>query len=116
MMRRALFAAVATVSMSGTPALAEEVSTVGSELFPACRDFAEGRYEARGLRTGVCVGAVYSTLTLLPNMCAPADMTLQQAVKIVSNYMQRHSEQLHMDITLLSVYALTEAWACKKQP
>ena len=113
-MRRALIMALVVLSALGAPAVAEEVVTTGAELLPACREFAEGRYESRGLRTGVCVGAVYSTLTLLPNICAPAESTLLQAVKVVSNYMLHHSEQLHMDITLLSVYALTEAWPCKK--
>jgi Rap1a immunity proteins len=115
-MRRALIAAVAALTLSGTPAFAEEAVTTGADLLPSCREFAEGRYESRGFRTGICVGAVYSTLTLLPNICAPANSTLVQAVKVVSNYMLRHSEQLHMDITLLSVYALTEAWPCKKEP
>jgi hypothetical protein len=115
-MRRVAFLVLATLLIGGPPAFAEEIATTGVDLLPACRDFAEGRYEARGLRTGICVGAVYSTLTLLPNICAPQNSTLLQAVKVVSGYMQRHSEQLHMDITLLSVYALTEAWPCKKDP
>lgn len=115
-MRRAPILVAATLLIGGSPACAEEIATTGTELLPACRDFADGRYEARGLRTGVCVGAVYSTLTLLPDICAPQNSTLLQAVKVVSGYMQRHSEQLHMDITLLSVYALTEAWPCKKEP
>jgi hypothetical protein len=116
MMRRAAVLATVILLSSLARAAAEDVATTGSELLPACRDFAEGRYEARGLRTGVCVGAVYSTLTLLPNVCAPESATLQQSVKVVTNYMLRHSEQLQMDITVLSVNALTEAWPCKKQP
>lgn len=113
-MRR--LAIVVAMLAYGAPATAEEIVTTGEDLLPSCREFVEGRYESRGLRTGICVGAVYSTLTLAPNLCAPQNATLQQAVKLVTTYMLRHSEQLHMDITLLSVNALTEAWPCRKAP
>lgn len=115
-MRRVRLFAIAALLMSGAPALAEDIVTTGADLLPACREYADGRFASRGVRTGICIGAVYSTLTLLPNLCAPQSSTLLQAVKIVSNYMLHHSEQLHMDITLLSVYALTEAWPCEKRP
>lgn len=115
-MRRAGIFAVALALMGGTPALAEQtITTTGEDLLPACREFADGRYPSLGVKTGVCAGAVYSTLTLLPNSCAPQNLSLRQAVQVVSNYMLRHTEQLHMDITLLSVYALTEAWPCEKR-
>lgn len=114
-MRRIVIFAVAALLSSGAPALAEEIATTGADLLPSCREFADGRFASRGVRTGICIGAVYSTLTLLPNLCAPSENTLLQAVKVVSNYMLRHSEQLHMDITLLSVYALTEAWPCEQR-
>lgn len=116
-MRRAAKVAVVALLMCGTSAFADEVVvTTGADLLTACREFADGRYPSRGVRTGVCAGAVYSALTLLPNLCAPHDLTLRQAVQVVANYMLRHTEQQHMDITLLSVYALTEAWPCEKRP
>jgi hypothetical protein len=114
MRRLAIIAAIALLGTM-TPALAEEVVTSGEDLLPSCREFVEGRYESRGLRTGICVGAVYSALTLTQNLCAPHNATLLKAVKLVTNYMLRHSEQLHMDIVLLSVNALTEAWPCRKE-
>lgn len=115
-MWRARLVVAAALLTAGAPAFGDpSISTTGEDLLPACREFADGRYPSLGVKTGVCAGAVNSTLTLLPNSCVPPNLTLRQAVQVVSNYMLRHTEQLHMDITLLSVYALTEAWPCEKK-
>jgi hypothetical protein len=90
----------------------------GNTLGPACKRFLDGLKE-REYGIGVCVGTVATLATSGSNyspdwrICAPPDVTTEQAVKVVVKFLDDNTPRLHEDFQLLAHEALQKAWPCQ---
>jgi hypothetical protein len=66
------------------------------------------------IRQGVCLGWVGGLFNLSLGFCAPADATVEQAVRVVTGYLDARPSRLHEGFTMLVLEALNAAWPCRK--
>jgi hypothetical protein len=100
------------------PAEAQDGSSA-SFLLPACRLYLQS--EVRGsrllLERGVCVGTVETVLRLhrefsaAASFCPPPQVTLETAVRVVTDYAQPHLD-LERPFVELALEAYRQRWPC----
>jgi hypothetical protein len=110
---RLTIAAVALLAAS--PTFAQTFNS-GSATFKGCQNAAgEGPENEALVRQGFCMGVVNSVLYYenFRAFCLNDSIAIQQAVKVVSRYMQNTPEELHLPLYKLATSAFAKAWPCK---
>jgi hypothetical protein len=80
-------------------------------VMPGSRDSINNRLENSFFR-GVCDGVVSAISELMPGICPPASSTLDQADRIVVQYIDSQPARLHESFNKLAGEALRNAWPC----
>jgi hypothetical protein len=68
---------------------------------------------------GVCAGTVNTLMLSGPvypaggRFCPPSNAPVNQGVRVVVSYMDRHPGELHEQFIILAHQAMREAWPCK---
>jgi hypothetical protein len=70
-------------------------------------------YEA--LRDGYCRGIVEGVTDVSLIVCASADVTFGQEIRVIVKFLNDHPEKLHLRNTKLVQEALAQAFPCSKQ-
>src|SRR3982074_68543 len=89
-------------------------------IAPWCREPGNDATLIQAHQYGHCLGAVQALIMvsqiLRPpfNFCAPADYSHGQAIEIILQYIDDRPSFTHKGFEQLAVYALVEAWPCKK--
>jgi hypothetical protein len=117
-MRRSLWLGSLMALQATLPAEAQDGSSA-SFLLPACRLYLQS--EVRGsrllLERGVCVGTVETVLRLhrkfsaATSFCPPPQVTLETAVRVVTDYAQPHLD-LERPFVELALEAYRQRWPC----
>jgi hypothetical protein len=74
-----------------------------------------------GFGAGHCAGVVKAVMTLANARgdqnfaCLPKNVLLRQGLRIMVRYLTKHPDKLHLDLTTLSITAISEAFPCPKQ-
>lgn len=102
------------------PAVAQELES-GDFMLEACKGFVMGEAQrplSQRLQ-GICIGTVDTLLTvgehfpLEGRYCRPPGLTLNEGLRTVVEYLEKHSDLLDQDFKILSMIAFREAWPCK---
>jgi hypothetical protein len=130
-MRRLLLAVFATMLLS-SPMLAQakhDGNELNDECSVALRSI-EHPTSMDGFRTGACFGLVdgiretlmlWNTVDSLHNEaiyhgCIPAEVTVEEAVKVVMKYLNDNPAQLHQRDAFLVVAVLSKGYPCPAPP
>jgi hypothetical protein len=124
---------VVAALLIATSAQAQSDTSSGKVFLPSClaaaeivqgkRPAADSDEMAKQLRrAAICFGAVTAIMNLEPLFkpefaaCPPAGspVTSAQVVRIVTDYLKSHPEQLGSNFHQLAVTALAAAWPCAK--
>jgi hypothetical protein len=104
--------AVAILLALTMPASAEDMNSANYFL-PGCK----GTLDPASTPTwnqGLCAGFVAGVLYAAPNLCLPQGLTNNQAVAVVTKYIEARPERMHEPFGDLALEALTAAWPCKR--
>jgi Rap1a immunity proteins len=89
-------------------AMGREFGTA-NEMMPGCR--AMLNHDQRNiLRQGECIGAVAAITHIDVTVCPPKDSNVEQAIRIVVQYIDGHPARLQENFYDLAVEALRAAW------
>jgi hypothetical protein len=80
---------------------------------PGCRGFL-AKTGQNFLDQGYCAGLIDGIIFGATNLCAPQTGTLDQALRVVVQYIDGRPARMHEDFRVLSIEALLAAWPCKK--
>ena len=75
----------------------------------------EGRFDYAAIG-GVCAGAVIAVIRIDRNICGPRGSDVDQAVRVVVQYIDSRPTRLHEDFSDLAAEALRAAWSCPSAP
>jgi hypothetical protein len=121
-----LFPTVLVFALLAVPALAAETDDAtttgkftGNVMLPHCRELVQDD-EATTPLAGLCAGMITTLFWSQPmfsaqhRFCAPKGVvTRGQSRQVILRYLESHPEKLHLDIRLLALDAMREAWPCK---
>jgi hypothetical protein len=73
---------------------------------------------------GWCGGTIAATRNLITDReipevvrsCSPQEVTNEQLYRVAVRFMENHPEFLHLDLQVLTIYAMRDAWPCAQQP
>jgi hypothetical protein len=106
------------IAVVARPCVALEYAKSGSDLIEACRAAASGSQPTTA-QAGVCVGEVSALAWLAPGQisdvirsCVPDNVSPQQTVQAVVNYLDRNQDRLHEPFEGLALEALAQRWPC----
>ena len=108
--------AVILVTVLGAyPALVQEDIYSAKFVMPGCRDFL-GTGTSSAHVGDYCVGLVTGVARYAyePSICLPRDVTDEQIVRVVVQYIDSQPARLQEDFVLLATEALRKAWPCKR--
>jgi Rap1a immunity proteins/Adenylate and Guanylate cyclase catalytic domain len=88
--------------------IAHGYATLGTNGF-------EGRFDYAAIG-GVCAGAVIAVIRIDRNICGPRGSDVDQAVRVVVQYIDSRPTRLHEDFSDLAAEALRAAWSCPSAP
>lgn len=91
-------------------------SMTANVILPGCRQFITDRSTQNLFNQGMCAGIVFSLSALPDKMlgyCVPDNTTVEQSVRVVIVYVERHPARMHEAFNILAADALREAWHCK---
>jgi Rap1a immunity proteins len=125
-MGKLFIAAVMALSLVGS-ALAAGDAGSGNAIMPGCRAQLQAGLTvdtnpADAFGQGLCVGIItgLATSTALSKValksaffCAPQGPTIEQYIRVVVAYIDKHPERMHEPFEILALGALAEAWPCK---
>jgi Rap1a immunity proteins len=82
-------------------------------LMPGCRDFIRASTDNAHLR-GYCVDLVIGLArdAYAPRICLPREVTDEQIVRVVVQYIDSQPARLHEDFAVLATEALSKTWPC----
>jgi len=99
------------------------VNANGNRLMESCSEYIKNEagsgYEI-GQDPGSYIGYIEGALDTvhgykINNICMPERITVGQAVSVVYEFLQNHSERLHEHKFFLVKDAFKEAWSCNKE-
>jgi hypothetical protein len=120
---KSLFPALLVFTLA-VPALAAESDVTtpmfsGNVMLPHCRALVDDD-QATTPESGLCAGVISTVFWSQGfarehvKFCAPKRaITRAQTRQVVVRYLENHPEKLHLDIRLLALEAMREAWPCK---
>ena len=114
----ALLGILAAAGAEMREASAQRDTRTGTEMLPYCRAFLEGpevlknATQEQNLRAGFCAGYVLGILTEETEACVPP-INAREALRVVVEYLDTHSDQLNDPFENLVERALTATWPCK---
>jgi hypothetical protein len=112
-------AIVAACALWSAPAQSEEMVDVSANGFmPGCRFyFRQGGARAHEMQlvydSGRCHGFVSAVALTDSGVCLPAGATLDQMMRVVTQYVDARPERAHEAFATLAQEALRAAWPCK---
>jgi hypothetical protein len=82
---------------------------------PGCRDFLGGGTDSAHL-DAYCVGLVIGVAryAYAPSICLPLEVTDEQIVRVVVQYIDSQPARLQEDMVLLAKDALRKTWPCQR--
>ena len=89
----------------------------GNYMLPYCKASIAGDLN---VWVGRCAGVIEALIWIVSSIegsdrfCPPRPLPPKQAVRVVVPYMEQHPDQLHLDIKVLALRALQQAWPCPK--
>ena len=102
------------------PAVSQSQSITGIRMLPGCKAQVNNA-NTDMFGQGACVGAVltqlfnaYAARPDTTGSCPPETVTAEQGVRVVVAYLEANPQRLHESFNWLVVYALQQAWPCKK--
>jgi hypothetical protein len=105
---------------SNAPAQARDTSSSNYYL-PGCQIAIENPELVKAsdyYKTGLCMGVVTTLFSLagdhINNICAPPTSTVNQALRVVVQFLKQHPEATHLSFIELAIEAMAEAWPCRK--
>ena len=124
-------ALLAALTLAGTTSAkaVEDRPDSANAIMPGCRASLSNQYndQLEAIMAGVCVGTVNGLIfeaSVLEQMsarvphtevfCAPEEVTIDQALRVVVAYIDAHPERMHERFPLLALLALTKAWPCNQ--
>lgn len=108
------FALVTSLMLSGGSAFAE-YSLSANGVMPGCRGLMAGgdtAYVSHGRCVGLIEGVLYRSRER--EICAPAEVTNGQLVRVVMQYIDASPARMHEDFRKLAVEAMRAAWPCRR--
>jgi hypothetical protein len=78
-----------------------------------CRDIIIRNNHTNPFDRGICAGQVHATWSL-SEICPPKGTTLDQAIRIVVQYIDQRPARMHENFISLAREALLAAWPCKQ--
>ncbi len=88
-------------------------------VLPGCHAIVTDQLAVSPLKAGICGGSIKQLLYLahaLPRryrICPPSDVTLEQAARVVVQYVPPRSPRLSEPFYLLAMEALSSSWPCR---
>lgn len=82
-------------------------------IMPGCRQFLVSKTQLHFLE-GNCNGIVETIEFMSPDLCVPPGSTLDEAVRIVVQYIDARPVRQQEDFRLLALEALVSAWSCRR--
>ena len=124
-------ALLTALTLAGTTSAkaVEDRPDSANAIMPGCRASLSNQYndQLEAIMAGVCVGTVNGLIfeaSVLEQMsarvphaevfCAPEEVTIDQALRVVVAYIDAHPERMHERFPLLALLALTKAWPCNQ--
>jgi Rap1a immunity proteins len=95
------------------PAFAQTDIYSADYIMPGCRDFIGAGTDNAHLR-GYCVDLVVGVArdAYEPLICLPREITDEQIVTVVVQYIDSQPARLHEDFVVLAIEALRKTWPC----
>ena len=95
------------------PAFAQKDIYSADYLMPGCRAFLRADTGNTHLR-GYCVDLVMGVArdAYAPRICLPREVTDEQIVRVVVQYIDSQPARLHEDFVVLAIEALRKTWPC----
>jgi hypothetical protein len=108
------FIAVAVLG-GAYPALGQKDIYSANYVMPGCRDFIRAGTANAHLR-GYCVDLVIGVArdAYAPGICLPQEVTDEQIVRVVVQYIDSQPARLQEDFVVLATEALRKAWPCQR--
>jgi hypothetical protein len=105
---------VAAMALLAQPG-AEVVQMSANDVMPGCRELADETGKSPVLQ-GYCRGVVQGLLSFggLVGICSPNQVSIAQAVRVVTHYIVQRPARIHEDFTDLALEALQHAWPCRR--
>lgn len=98
-------------------ALAQTPQFSGNQVMRGCRaDSSKALPSDLLILAGVCIGMVRAFITIpdrVMGYCAPAGATVDQGMRVVTAYLDRNPQYLHVNFDNLIVHAFRAAWPCR---
>ena len=122
MPKTTLFAIIAASML--TPALAAKLGTHSADyLMPGCRDFVThssgsgGALSSNPFLEGACAGTIHALLAVgdFIGVCQPEGVTVEQAIRVVIQYIDAEPALMHEGFDALAILALRKAWPCQQK-
>ena len=104
-----LLALVVTLSIS----MGSAAFFTGEDLQNSCLNQYSGVCSSfvRGVHSGLTLSQEF--LKMSPHYCSPENMTVTQAVKIISKFLEENPEDLHQPAESIVYVALAKAFPCE---
>jgi Rap1a immunity proteins len=97
------------------PAFAQKDIYSADYIVPGCRDFigvGTGNAHLRGYCVDLVIGVARDAYA--PRICLPREVTDEQIVRVVVQYIDSQPARLQEDFVLLATEALRKIWPCKR--
>ena len=102
------------LAMLGTyPAFAQDDIYSAGYVMPGCREFIgadTGNAHLRGYCVDLVIGVARDAYA--PRICLPREVTDEQIVRVVVQYIDSQPARLHEDFVVLAMEALRKTWPC----
>ena len=101
--------------MGAYPAFAQKDIYSADYIVPGCRDFIGigiGNIHLRGYCVDLVIGVARDAYA--PRICLPREVTDEQIVRVVVQYIDSQPARLQEDFVLLTTEALRKIWPCKR--
>jgi len=111
------FIGILSVTVSSL-AVAAEMDESANYWLPFCRQVAKGNfYQGDAFRNGGCAGIITGLLFLGRSagvFCRPDGVTVEQAVRVVVQFLDQHPARTNENFNALAVEAMRDAWPCNR--
>ena len=114
------FIGILSVTMSGSAVAQsdQEYKKSANYWLPFCRQVAKGNfYQGDAFRNGGCAGIITGLLFLGRSagvFCRPDGVTVEQAVRVVVQFLDQHPARTNENFNALAVEAMRDAWPCNR--
>jgi hypothetical protein len=113
------FSVVVALALPVTPSLGQGAPDTVEWVLPGCQAIISDQLAVSPLKAGICGGSIKQLLFIanaLPRehrMCPPRGVTLEQAVRVVVQYLPPQSPRLQEPFYQIAMEALSSSWPCR---